>query len=201
VAERAHRPAAGRVALTVAVAALTALTLLLVPAAMLLSDEGWRTAARELADPAPASPAPDGPVLVLGGSDTRLPHALALVEGLPGPTRPLWLSAGTAEQWEAMGRTCDEPHVVCLTPDPASTYGEALAARRLAAGMADGEVLTVVTSGFHVARTRWQFAACAGVPTVVVAPGAGPSPDDQAWAELVKLVNAGLRTACRGALA
>jgi len=205
-------PGAVRGVLRLIVVSMAALGLAAVAALLLLvSDPAWRTALRELAAPAPAAPAADGPVLVLGGSPSRLPLALEL-PGVPGPTRPLWVSAPGRETLTTLaenGLSCDDAHVTCVTPDPASTYGEALALRALTAALtadlgADVRV-TVVTSTFHVARTRWQLHACAG-PTggagggpdvVVMSPGAGPAPEDRPRLEVLKLVNAGLRTSCR----
>ena len=165
---------------------------------LLASDAHWRTAWDELHDPAPAAAAADGPVLVLGGSGERLPFALTLPD-VPGPTRPLWLSALDDRALEEHGLSCADPHVVCAQPVPASTYGEALLLARLAAELAPGVTVTVVTSTFHVARTRYQFATCPGPDVVVVSPAAGTLPGEPDRAELLKLVNAGLRTSCRGA--
>ena len=162
----------------------------------MVSDAAWRTAWAEAASPAPAAALATGPVMVLGGSPTRLPLALTL-DGVPGEERPLVVSAGAVDDWRARGGSCDDPHVTCVMPDPSSTYGEALALDALAA--AHGwDAVTVVTSDFHVARTRWQMAACTDVTTVVVAPGARPFAEDNPRLERLKLVNAGLRTSCRG---
>jgi hypothetical protein len=165
---------------------------------LLASDERWRTAWVELRDPAPAEAAADGPVLVLGGGVGRLPFALTL-PGVPGPTRPLWLSALDDGALEEHGLSCADPHVVCAQPVPASTYGEALLLARLASDLAPEVTVTVVTSTFHVARTRYQFATCPGPDVVVVSPAAPTLPGEPDRAELLKLINAGLRTACRGA--
>jgi hypothetical protein len=177
---------------------------------LLVSDARWRTALRELSDPAPADAAPDGPVYVLGGSSNRLPLALTL-PGVPSPTRPLWVSAPGREGHATLVEhdlSCEHPHVTCVTPYPTSTYGEALALRGLLTehhDVAPDATVTVVTSTFHVARTRWQLHACAlpegapgaGIDVVVRSPGAGPAPVDRPRLEAIKLVNAGLRTACR----
>lgn len=208
-------PRAARGVLGLAIMLVASVGLVAVGALLLLvSDPTWRTALREIADPAPAAAAADGPVLVLGGSPSRLPLALEL-PGVPGPTRPLWVSAPGRETLTTLaenGLSCDDVHVTCVTPDPASTYGEALALRALTADLtaalgADVRV-TVVTSTFHVARTRWQLHACAaptgatagtgaGPDVIVMSPGAGPAPEDRPRLEVLKLVNAGLRTSCR----
>jgi len=179
--------------LIVAAAVAIAVALVLFPP--MLADPEWRMAWREIAAPAPADALPDGPVMVLGGSPTRLALALTLPD-VPGPSRPLVLSASVTGDWEARGRSCEAPHVHCVDPDPMSTFGEALTLDRLASEHG-WDAVTVVTSDFHVARTRWQFSACTDVDVVVLAPGAGPSRDDQPRRERIKLVNAGLRTACR----
>jgi len=160
-----------------------------------IADPEWRMAWREVAGPAPADAHPDGPVMVLGGSPTRLALALTLPD-VPGPSRPLVLSASATGDWEARGGSCAAPHVHCVDPDPMSTFGEALALDRLASEHG-WDAVTVVTSDFHVARTRWQFSVCTDVDVVVLAPGSGPSRDDHPRRERLKLVNAGLRTACR----
>jgi hypothetical protein len=171
-------------------------------AVLLLADPDWRVALGELDDPAPAAAAPDGPVFVLGGGADRLPFALTL-PGVPGPTRPLWVSAHSDEALAREGLSCADEHVVCAQPEPASTYGEALLLARLAhshaaLGASPDATVTVVTSTFHVPRTRYQFATCPGPEVVVVAPAAALLPGERDRGELVKLINAGLRTACRG---
>ena len=188
-------PRAGRAARVTLAAVVLVPALALAP---LVTDPAWRTAWNEVAAPAPARALPDGPVMVLGGSPTRLPLALSL-PGVPGPTRPLLLSASAIDDWRALGGSCADAHIVCVMPDPASTYGESLALDTLARERG-WDAVTVVTSDFHVARTRWQMAACTDVTAVVVAPGSGPSADDSPRQERVKLLNAGLRTACRTGL-
>jgi len=178
------------VALAVSAASAVSFGLLL-----LISDATWRTAWREVAAPAPAAALSDGPVMVMGGSPARLALALTL-PGVPGPSRTLILSGGAVDDWEAGGGACDDPHVHCAQPDPSSTYGEALMLDRLAT--AHGwDAVTVVTSDFHVARARWQVSACTDVGVVVVSPGSGGAVRDAPRLERLKLINAGLRTACR----
>jgi len=191
------RPAARAAAVATLLAGLIAVAVAVAVASvvLLVGDASWRTAWRELADPAPAAALPDGPVMVLGGSPSRLPLALTL-PGVPGPSRTLVVSGSAVEDWTAGGGSCTDPHVVCVVPDPSSTYGEAMALDRLARDNG-WEAVTVITSQAHVARSRWQLDACAEVRTVVVAPGAGPVQLDRPRLERWKLVNAGLRTACR----
>ena len=189
---------AGRAARATLATLATLAAAVLVPALALVpvvTDPAWRTAWTEASAPAPARALPDGPVMVLGGSPTRLPLALSL-PGVPGPTRPLLLSASAIDDWRALGGSCADTHIVCVMPDPDSTYGESLALDTLARERG-WDAVTVVTSDFHVARTRWQMAACTDVTTVVVAPGSGRSAEDSPRQERVKLLNAGLRTTCR----
>jgi hypothetical protein len=189
-----------RIAAAVTLAAVVGASML--AAALLLLDPDWRIALRELGDPAPAAAAAGGPVFVLGGGADRLPFALRL-PGVPSPSRPLWVSAHSEEALADEGLSCADAHVVCAQPDPASTYGEALLLAMLAdahASVLPADVaVTVVTSTFHVPRTRYQFATCPGPAVVVVAPAAGLMPGERDRGELVKLINAGLRTSCRGA--
>jgi hypothetical protein len=188
----------GRRAVIVAAIVVTVAAVALGPVLVLapvVSDAAWRTAWREAGSPAPTQALPDGPVMVLGGSPTRLPLALTL-PGVPGPSRPLVVSGSAVDDWREGGGSCGDVHVVCVTPDPSSTFGEALTLDALATGFG-WDAVTVVTSDFHVARTRWQFAACTDVAHVVLAPGAGRSAEDRPWQERVKLMNAGIRTACR----
>jgi hypothetical protein len=188
-----------RIATAVTLAAVVVASML--AAALLLTDPDWRIALRELGDPAPAAAAADGPVFVLGGGADRLPFALEL-PGVPSPSRPLWVSAHSEEALAQEGLSCADAHIVCAQPDPVSTYGEALLLATLAdvhAATLPAEVtVTVVTSTFHVPRTRYQFATCPGPEVVVVSPAAALLPGEGGRGELVKLINAGLRTACRG---
>lgn len=183
--------------MTLVLAVALVLALLLALLAPALADPTWRAVWGELDAPSPRTAAPDGPVMVLGGSPARLPLALAL-PGVPGPSRPLIVSGSAVDDWRATGATCSAAHVVCVEPDPSSTYGEALTLAALAEERGwDAGPITVITSEFHVPRTRWQFAACTDLDVVVPSPGAGPAPEDQSWLEPIKLVNAGVRTACR----
>ena len=141
-----------------------------------------------------------GPVLVLGGDGVRVAGALTLA-GVADGERELVLSSSAGALWElAYGRSCDEPTVVCVTPVPETTYGEAL----LAGGLASErgwEDLTVVTSDFHVRRTRWQFAACAPGLDVTIVGVVDDAPPPlrlwRAWREALAFANAFARTACR----
>ena len=111
----------------------------------------------------------DGPVLVLGGDPSRAAVAAALVPD-PSPDRPVWLSYSRAG-WEAAGRSCDEPHVHCISPEPMSTWGETLAATELA-DEHGWEQLTVLTSAFHRTRSASLMERCLDVPVRVTGPPA-----------------------------
>jgi hypothetical protein len=133
---------------------------------------------------------------------------------VPSESRPLVLSASAATFFERSGRSCAEPHVLCVSPVPENTYGESLLAGRLMVQHGWGE-LTVVTSRFHVARTRWQFGRCVAsvrdgaVPTAAVPDVSVPDVSvvvvaasdvsvvwQRVWSERLKLVNALLRYRC-----
>jgi hypothetical protein len=138
----------------------------------------WSQAFVQASDPAVVRDGGSGPVMVLGGAPERVRVALALSD-VPSESRPLVLSASAATFFERSGRSCAEPHVLCVSPVPENTYGESLLAGRLMVQHGWGE-LTVVTSRFHVARTRWQFGRCvASVRDGAVPAGVGqtPAPD------------------------
>lgn len=113
-----------------------------------------------------------GPVVVLGGgTGDRFDLGRELVASSQQP-RELVLSAGAADEYEAAGGDCDDDGVICVEPDPMNTYGEALTVSALARERGWEEV-TVVTSEFHVTRTRLLFAYCMHTPTRVVASDSG----------------------------
>jgi hypothetical protein len=154
---------------------------------------------RGILDPPVAVDPGTGPVMVLGGDRSRLVFAQDLT-AVASTDRPLVLSSSAGELWELDGRSCDEPHVTCVTPDPETTYGEALLAQRLA--REEGWTrLTVVTSTFHVQRTRWQFGACVDAAPVTVL--GAPSPGGElltSWRvvrETLALARARVRYTCR----
>ena len=115
-----------------------------------------------------------GPVVVLGGgTGDRLALGRHLVETGDRP-RELVLSAGAADEWEAAGRSCDEEQVRCIVPDTMDTFGEAVTVTELAREHGWPGV-TVVTSEYHVTRTRLLFNYCVDAPTRVVASLSGQS--------------------------
>jgi hypothetical protein len=124
--------------------------------------------------PQPEEPLTDGPVLVLGGSPGRVDVATRLLPE-PSADRPLVLSHHAADQYEAMGGSCETTHVRCIRPQPVSTWGEAQAA----AAMAQGEgwpAVTVVTDDFHLPRSRLLMRRCLDVPVRLVGTGGGRVP-------------------------
>lgn len=101
-------------------------------------------------------------VVVLSGSRAyRLPRALELMSA--GVARTLVISNGRDPRWRAAHRLCTEGdsrfRVVCFTPNPDSTQGEAEGVARIAAKR-DWRSLVVVTSRFHITRARMLFERC-----------------------------------------
>ena len=109
-----------------------------------------------------------GPIVVLGGGET---HRIGGAGQLPGvgqrPDRLLIASWVKPEDVATIGRSCDEPHVRCVQPEPVSTYGEARMVGQWAAEEGWDQV-TVVTSDFHVPRSRWLFERCVDASVSVV---------------------------------
>ena len=118
--------------------------------------------------PPTGQPHDTGPVVVLGGgAGDRLDLGLELIEASAEP-RELVLSAGADREWAQMGGSCGDEGVRCLEPAPANTFEEATAVSRLAERHR-WEAVTVVTSEYHVTRTRMLFSFCMQAPTRVVA--------------------------------
>ena len=103
----------------------------------------------------------DAVVVLSGGRKFRLEKGLELVARNVSDT--LVISDGEARGWPEANRLCDGAAdgftVVCFTPEPYSTQGEAQAVRRLARER-NWRSVTVVTSTFHVFRTRMLFERC-----------------------------------------
>jgi uncharacterized SAM-binding protein YcdF (DUF218 family) len=103
----------------------------------------------------------DAVVVLSGGRKYRLEKGLELVRRKVADT--LVISDGEVEGWPEANRLCDGGAdgftVVCFTPRPYSTQGEAQAVRRLAREH-DWRSVTIVTSTFHVFRTRMLFERC-----------------------------------------
>ena len=106
--------------------------------------------------------APVDAVVVLGGGDgERLGAATNLLRRLPAPAPTLLLSVPYAAPLLTCGDVEGVPDVEvrCLVPDPLTTSGEAATVTTIAA--AEGwSRLVVVTSDFHVTRTRLLFRRC-----------------------------------------
>ena len=113
---------------------------------------------------ADAPPAHADAVVVLSGArNLRLDPALQLVER---GVAPLLAISGAARdpRWRKARQLCAAGHVgrvrvVCFMPVPFSTRGEARAIGRLARARGWNRVV-VVTSTFHVTRTRLLFHRC-----------------------------------------
>ena len=99
----------------------------------------------------------------------RLPVAYQLFRSKPVDALAIsWFpgaySAGT--DWESndlleyqLCAEADNPQIICFTPEPATTIGEALAVRELAAEYGWTSI-TVVTSRYHAFRTNYIFDHC-----------------------------------------
>ena len=102
-------------------------------------------------------PHPDA-IVVLSGDGTRVPRAVDRMER--GMARTL-VFVGQPDTADGAA-LCTDPQpfeVVCLRPSPDNTRNEARAASRLASERGWTRLL-VVTTRFHVARTRLHFNRC-----------------------------------------
>ncbi len=113
--------------------------------------------------PAEDTPGKADAVVVLSGSKhERLDRGLELMRDGVAPT--LVISGGLDPRQPTANRLCHAGkegtfRVICFTPDPDSTRGEAQATKRLAADNGWKRVL-LVTSRFHVTRARMLFDRC-----------------------------------------
>lgn len=100
-------------------------------------------------------------VVVLSGSRVeRLPRGLAVLRRTGTPT--LVISGGYDRRWRQARRLCTgrpRLRVLCFTPDPNSTRGEAEEVARIAARRGWRSVI-VVSSTYHVVRARLLFRRC-----------------------------------------
>jgi uncharacterized SAM-binding protein YcdF (DUF218 family) len=114
-----------------------------------------------LAYPDGALPRKADAVVVLAGSESRLPVALDLMEQRVAPE--LLVSDDTPSDDHARERFCAAAHhpfpVTCRRPDPFSTRGEARMTAELA-GARGWDTIVVVTSRFHLFRSRILFRRC-----------------------------------------
>jgi uncharacterized SAM-binding protein YcdF (DUF218 family) len=98
-------------------------------------------------------------IVVLAGSDRRLPAAQALLGGGLAPT--LVVSADRSGHDERRVRLCRNPPegVICIHAEPFSTVGEAAAVRELARRN-DWKSIILVTSRYHMFRASRIFRRC-----------------------------------------
>ncbi len=124
---------------------------------------------------ADAPPAHADAVVVLSGArDLRLDPALRLIARGVAPVLAI-SGARQDPKWRKARRLCatgrvGSARVVCFTPRPFSTRGEARAVARLARVHGWRRVV-VVTSTFHVTRARLLFHRCYGGKLWVVGTG------------------------------
>ena len=95
----------------------------------------------------------DAIVVLSGGRGHRLDEGLRLWRRGVAPT--LVISDGNDPAWVEAYRLCRRPRVRCFKPDPYSTRGEARWTARQGWRSA-----VVVTSTYHVRRTRELFGRC-----------------------------------------
>lgn len=113
----------------------------------------------------------DAVVLFVGGRGERLETALELMDLRVAPT--LVIPNGTARGWPRGNRLCRNQRpfeVLCPTPDPVTTRGEARLIAQLAEDRGWSSV-AMVTSTYHVDRARvWLRHCYDGDITAVAAP-------------------------------
>jgi uncharacterized SAM-binding protein YcdF (DUF218 family) len=117
----------------------------------------------------------DAVVVLSGARKTRLAKGLELVREGVAPT--LVISDGTAPGWKEANRLCNggSPfRVVCFRPRPYSTHGEAADVARLARERG-WRSLVVVTSRYHVTRSRLLFRRCTNADVSAVAASTSPA--------------------------
>ena len=121
--------------------------------------------------PARSEPVPADAVVVLaGGSGERIERGLDLIRR--GYAGVLVVSTGTGGAADAVD--CDtspaegQPTVICVAPPSDNTRGEAQMVADLAAEHGWSRVL-VVTSTYHVTRSRWIFERCVDAEVVAIA--------------------------------
>jgi hypothetical protein len=118
--------------------------------------------------PTSDQPFDEGPVVVLGDDPRRVAWALDSLS-VPSDGQELILSHPDESAVGALGTDCTVASVRCIRPLPVSTWGEA----QTAADLADAEdwsQVTVVTSRFHLTRSRLLFERCVDVPVALVGP-------------------------------
>jgi uncharacterized SAM-binding protein YcdF (DUF218 family) len=111
----------------------------------------------------------DAVVVLSGGRGHRLAEGRRLIA--QGVSDTLVISDGLDPGWVEAGRLCRTGRAICFTPDPYSTQGEArwIAQEARERGW---DSVVVVTSTYHVRRTRMIVRRCYGGDLAVV--GATP---------------------------
>ena len=121
----------------------------------------------------------DAVVVLAGGRGERLHKARGVMARRVAPT--LVISNGHDPKWKDANRLCDTPQVftvVCFTPVPDTTRGEAEALRTLADRQRWNRIV-LVTSTYHVFRARLLVARCYSRHLAVVS--AAPPRDPVRW--------------------
>ena len=115
----------------------------------------------------------DAVVVLSGARKTRLAKGLELVRRGVAPT--LVISDGSAPGWREANRLCgrSRSRVVCFKPHPYSTHGEAEQIARIARERR-WRSLVVVTSRYHVTRSRLLFERCTDARVSAVAADTSP---------------------------
>lgn len=139
--------------LLAAAAALVLLAVLTVPVLILASDDEVR---------------PADAIVALAGDEQRLPVAADLARRGVATLVLVSEDEGDPARVEACARGGEGFSVECFRADPYSTRGEMRQAR-LVAETRGWERIVVVTSRFHVRRTRMLFERCLDADVVVVA--------------------------------
>jgi uncharacterized SAM-binding protein YcdF (DUF218 family) len=117
----------------------------------------------------------DAIVVLSGARKARLAKGLELARAGVAPT--LVISDGTAPGWSDANRLCDGDarfRVVCFRPRPYSTHGEATDVARLARERG-WRSLVVVTSRYHVTRSRLLFRRCTQAEISGIAASTSPA--------------------------
>lgn len=99
---------------------------------------------------------PDAVVVLGGGHGERYDLGRALADEHDVPLVLSWTAIAVAAE---QGARCDDDGLWCVFPDPTTTHGEA----RLIAVLADEhgfDEVAVVTTRFHVGRTRLLVGQC-----------------------------------------
>jgi uncharacterized SAM-binding protein YcdF (DUF218 family) len=119
----------------------------------------------------------DAVVVFDGGRGERLREARALMARGIAPT--LVVSAGRELDADDGDGLCVDPppfEVVCFTPRPDTTRGEARALAEIARGR-DWDTVALVTSTYHVSRARMLVERCYGgrLDVIAASPPANPA--------------------------